>query len=265
MSRQYDFTLPATVGASVLVSAVGSVCRMVSTPGGAVRVRTSQGATYDIEAGQGFQLKEGETFQEIYISNITGVAQTGTVFVGSSSFIDTRIPGQVSVIDGAVASVAANLEYLTTATCGATPAAGAYGNIQIWNGSTTKGVAIRQITFQSSTLAQQLRLRMTNAAISGSFAQIGSKRSAAISSGGSIGINYNANGTTATGNDQNGLIAGMNFGFNVPAGVVQLDVPGLQWSPILLPPGHGLLCAAGSAASDFQALFGVQIIPWIYG
>lgn len=270
MSRQYDFTLASALGSTAKVGAMGSVLRMISTPGGPVRVTTDTGLVCDLEAGQGFRMPAGTKFSEVYIRNITAVGQTGLVFIGDETFEDTRIPGQVAIIDGSVNPVAADQEFLASASCGGVPAAGQFGQMQIWNGSTTSGVVLRSIVCQFSTLAMSLRFRLSNQEMTGATAvQLGSKRTRSVGgglgSGVAIGIRYRNTGVSGAGNDVNGLVGGMNFPMYVPAGGEQTEVLGLTNAPILLAPGTGLVVAAETAVSDFQLMVSAQIRPWVWG
>ena len=270
MSRQYDFTLGASVGVSQLMHVSGNRVRLVSTPGGPVRVKLSNGDAYDLEAGQGFRLDPGKGFRELVVSNINGVAQTGSIFIGDDTFEDVRIPGQVQVLDGSAASTASDVEFIGSYTLAGTPAAGQYSQVQLWNGSTTNGLQLTSLVCMFSTLAQTLRFRINGAEMTPSTAvQIGSKRtrttSGSSSSGASVGIRYRNTGANASGNDVGALLGGFNFPLYVPAGAAQTTLPGLDKAPILIAPQTGLIIAAEVAQSDFQLLLQAQIKPWVYG
>lgn len=92
--RIYDFTL--TAGGSMQLLVQGDYMRIMSSTG-AVEVLTDHYRIGPIMAGQG-QAKS--PFTRLTIIDRSGAGNVGNVLVADSDFIDNRINGEVSVIDG---------------------------------------------------------------------------------------------------------------------------------------------------------------------
>lgn len=97
-SRIYDFTLGASVGATQRLDVMAARVKIISSVY-AVEVRTDTGDVYSLLAGQGFSLPAGQTFREVVLRNTVAIAQAGVVFIGDESFEDSRVTGDVTVID----------------------------------------------------------------------------------------------------------------------------------------------------------------------
>lgn len=96
MQRVYDFTLGATVGAVTTINAQGNYFKVRATTAGPVAVKLDGGAEIICEAGQGLR---GVGFRTIELRNLQAVANSGTIFIGSAEYEDSRIAGSVYVID----------------------------------------------------------------------------------------------------------------------------------------------------------------------
>lgn len=83
--KTYDYSIPA--GGAVQIQAVGSYFRIQTTTG-PVRVQGEFGDLASIGAGQG--LKDS-TFTRLAITNLSGVAITGTVIVADKEFVDQQM------------------------------------------------------------------------------------------------------------------------------------------------------------------------------
>lgn len=97
-SRIYDFNLAGAVGATQLLSVTGQKVKLLKATG-PVRVSTDRGDIYEIAEGQGFTAQRAEGFQNIYVTNMTGSINVGTIFIGDSTFDDSRISGSVRIVD----------------------------------------------------------------------------------------------------------------------------------------------------------------------
>lgn len=123
--RIYDFTL--TAGGSMPLLVQGDYMRIMSATG-AVEVLTDNYRIGPIMAGQG-QAKS--PFTRLTITDRSGAANVGYVLVADSDFIDNRINGEVSVIDGEKSRTLAGGMFAAAPFCGAVAAN--YSNVQLWN------------------------------------------------------------------------------------------------------------------------------------
>lgn len=92
-SNSYDFTL--TAGGSFILPVSGSYFRILTSTG-ALDVRGDFGRI-GVLAGQGHKELN---FTKLTLVDKSGAANVGTIFVSDGAFIDDRITGEVSVIDG---------------------------------------------------------------------------------------------------------------------------------------------------------------------
>ena len=130
-SKVYDFTLPATLGASQRFDVRGNYVKLVESTG-AVIVKAETGEEWALLAGQGFRLPESRPFGAVTIRNATGSACVGTLFIGDSFFEDSRIAGNVGVIDSSSSDVLSGTVAEGTASYTA-PTAGRFSRVQMWN------------------------------------------------------------------------------------------------------------------------------------
>lgn len=97
-TRRYDFTL-AAYGTQILHASGRRFVVKSST--GAVKINTNTGDSLQgIEAGQGLAMADGQQFSRLEITDMTGAANAGFIIISDDSFIDGRVTGEVSVIDG---------------------------------------------------------------------------------------------------------------------------------------------------------------------
>jgi hypothetical protein len=97
MSGIYDVTLAA--GAAANIGVMGTFAKVLTAPAGAVQLKLDGGEGYSLLPGQGVRSLAGKLFRDVMVKNLAASAQTVTVFVGDASFEDTRITGNVTVID----------------------------------------------------------------------------------------------------------------------------------------------------------------------
>jgi hypothetical protein len=131
VSRIYDVTLGAAIGASANIPAMGDKVKVYSAPQGAVTIRTDTGESYTLLEGQGFTLPPGKTFRDLIVSNGVAIGQTCQIFAGDARIEDSRVTGTVRIIDSSKDrslagrlffgsdSVAANATQFGIVTCGA--------------------------------------------------------------------------------------------------------------------------------------------------
>jgi len=153
----YDFTLAP--GGSQVLNVTGGYYR-IQTASGPVRVTRDNGSRLGpLYAGQG----EKQEFGRLILTDLTGLANTGLILVADDSFIDDRITGEVSVIDGGRALSLAGACFQHGG--GLNPSVGNYNNYQIWNPANSgKRVYIEQVEVSSGT-ASLYYFGMTNVAL----------------------------------------------------------------------------------------------------
>lgn len=150
-SRNYDFTLSAAVGATQRIDVMGCRVKVISATA-QVEVRTENGDVYQLLAGQGFSLPKnarGEqiNFREVVIKNLTAAANTGVVFIGDEYFEDSRITGDVTVIDNGASKTINGGQFLGVAQQNGS--AGVFSVIALQ--SSTKRVAVKRAIITSAT------------------------------------------------------------------------------------------------------------------
>jgi hypothetical protein len=93
-ARMYDFTIPAN--GSFQLNVEGEYVRIMSSTG-TVELVTDTYRIGPIAAGQG---QANTPFKRLTINDKSGATNVGTLLISSSDFVDQRISGEVSVIDG---------------------------------------------------------------------------------------------------------------------------------------------------------------------
>lgn len=198
------------------------------------------------------------------VENPNLFAQRVTIMTGAGRGGSRRSPGVVEVVDSARARVIADGQFVNSLTV-ATPAAGQFAQAQIWNGSTTKGIALQAIVMLQSDLAQSMTIIGVSAQIAGTVFGLTSKK---VTAGGVLNFSGQGlqtvrrnTGTLTGGGDLVGQL-GNGFGVNVPAGTFITNVP-LTRGPIVVGPGSGIVIASAVAVSGFQALIEGEVFGWV--
>lgn len=227
----YDFSLPANGARELLVE--GSYYRILSATG-AVEVRRNGGSALGpIYAGQG----ERAEFNRLTLIDKSGSNNNGFVIVADDTFIDDRVSGEVSVIDGGKARTTANLSFL-----GRLYRAGLAGNyvhVQLWNPSTTRNLIVQQF-IASASVASTVHVLSASAAL----ATLNTPAApAAKLTGGTDSVSesrYSHAVAIVAGLKQLGM-------YQVPA--VQ-SIPFRFTEPLVIAPGFGLIWACGTLGAD---------------
>lgn len=110
---------------------------IVKTSSGPVNVKWPGGYLQSLEAGQGQNIPKG--FQRLNMTNPGAVTVYGTLLISDEDFIDKRITGDVSVIDGEKARTLAGGGFMGHVTCGV---GGDYPAVQLFNNSTTNNLIV---------------------------------------------------------------------------------------------------------------------------
>ena len=232
-SKLYPFTIPANGSVNLLVS--GDYFKVKSSTGSLTVIGDSFGALAGLLAGQGLR---DTNFSRLTLVDETGAQNSGYLLVSDGTFIDDRVTGEVSVIDGELSRSKSGNSYMCW---GSTPAVVAqFGYLEIWNPSGSgKRIVVSDVSFSSNAVGTFLlsKLASTLGASSKSF----SKSSIASVSASNFGAS-----TVAT----------------VPGTVVDLALtaasqPFIKFfkQPFVCEPNSGLLIANNSANAVLYASF----------
>jgi hypothetical protein len=91
--KPYDFNL--TPNGSQVVYAVGKYLKVLNATG-TISVRVDGGSAVPLQEGQGLELEDGETWSEITVTDTSGLANSGRLFIGAGRFTDQRFNGDVN-------------------------------------------------------------------------------------------------------------------------------------------------------------------------
>lgn len=224
-ARVYDFTLNAN-GAFVIL-AEGSFYRLMSATG-AVEVRRNNGSIVGpLLPGQG----ERAEFISLTITDKSGAANAGTILIADDSFIDERISGEVSVIDGSVSRALAGRTFLGAAISNAV--AGQFSHVQLWNPPASGVRAIVQRVIASGFAGVAVFVRMNTAALTALANNAPNK----VLSGAVSVCQLRTENNVAS-------LGGTNYVQEWRAGNTSLELkPG---EPFIVDPGYGLLVINGN-------------------
>lgn len=122
----YTYTVPANGSVPIMVE--GSFFKIIAATG-MVSVGGDFGKLGPLLAGQGLKGRNSTRFM---LNDMSGEANVVSILIADDGFIDDRISGEVSMIDGGkVRSIAAKA--FVGSVSGGIPAAGKYAQAAIWN------------------------------------------------------------------------------------------------------------------------------------
>lgn len=230
----YTFTLAAN--ASQVILNENGFYKILSATG-TVRVNRESGTSLaTMIAGYG----ESEEFKRLTVTDTSGAQNTVTVLVADRSFVDSRVYGEVSVIDGAKARTLNNSAQMSSVGLGAV--AGQYATHQLWNpAGSGKNVIIEaySVSCQSASLVY---VGFYNTQLT-ALTNVSSK------------LNPGVNGVAVRKYDQSvTLIAALTVlkAYYVPALGTVTD---RFTSPLILPPNTGMILSNRSIGLDLQGGF----------
>lgn len=167
-TRVYDFAMTALGSFSLPVT--GSFFRILTSTG-AVSVQGDFGNVAPISAGQGLR---DQPFTRLELTDRSGVANVGTIIVSDGAFVDDRISGEVSVIDGEKSRTIAGGMFGGTSFCAA---AAATACIQLWNPAAS-GKNLIVIAVEIGAPANtSVRFGQTTGQLASVYAAAGNKKS----------------------------------------------------------------------------------------
>src|SRR5450830_125153 len=141
---QYDFNLAA--GAAQSFDVVGKFIKYQNGTG-LIRVRMSMGEYVDLLPGQGVFSVDYTRFTVTDRSNANNI---GAILAGDFDFRDSRITGEVAIIDGSKAEVMAGSSFVSNRS-GFTGSPGVYNCFQLFNPvASGKNIAINSINITSA-------------------------------------------------------------------------------------------------------------------
>lgn len=235
-TRIYTQVIPGN-GVSIL-NVAGGFYKVLATNGDIEISRQGGNAIGPILPGQG----ERANFNTLSIRNLTANQVTMRILIADNSFEDTRVYGEVSVIDGQNARTKQNIALQ----CGSFLAgvAAQFSMGQIFNpAGSAQNLIVTDINFGSST-ATNMQLRSHNAALASAAGSVHSKNR-----------NFTTSAVFQIWQENNTVLAGVTIGgrYLVQANDTFTYKP---TDPILLPPGFGLIVANQTLAADLY--FNIQ-------
>jgi hypothetical protein len=238
-AKIYPITIPAN--GSFVLPAPADYFKVLSATG-AFKVRgDSFGEMGALLAGQGLR---GVPFQRLDFIDTSGASNELQVLVAGADFVDDRVTGEVSVIDGGKARTRSNTAMTAQIYCGAV--AGQYAHCQLWNPADSGKNAFIEQLFLNGAAAQGVSVLSHNAALS---TAAGTPRPQSKKVGGaqSALFNYKQNAAAAI---PTGQVLGL---FAAPANQTIL-LPFRE--PFMLPPGQGIVAYVNSVQNtDLNAVF----------
>ncbi|EMN5130707.1 hypothetical protein RVV79_003834 [Burkholderia contaminans] len=250
--QKFDFTAPVSGTPQVLNvpgrylkyvagNAGGNDAGLIVTPGG------KPGSKILLYPGQAVTLpNDGTPGPNAWtVTNAVGAAQiTGTIVVGNGRIDDNTLQGTVQVVDGGKARSLAGAAF-SIAVASATPGAGAYARVQLWNPAASPNrLVVESIGLSAAATAYTANVSLENV-------QVGAQNY--------HGVNKNAGSATVAaavgGSDATQTVLDTfpaAYQLAVQANAVNVTVPK---EPYVIPPGYGLLLWANTAAVACTALF----------
>lgn len=142
----YTLTLTANQAQVLLVD--GGFYKILSAYGSVSISREGGSIINPMKPGQG----EKVNFKRLTVQDVSGAANAVEILIADESFVDDRISGEVSVIDGGFARTMAEQAYTMPLSCQAV--AGQYAHVQLWNSSgNLNDVILESFTISSSAAA----------------------------------------------------------------------------------------------------------------
>jgi hypothetical protein len=247
--QTFDFTIP--VGGGFNLSATGRFFRYDrGSAGGADESITvtpaNGGGAMVLRPGMSVTLADDNTVW--YLGNVAGGGTiTGRLVVGGGSVQDSRVSGEVSVIDGAVGRVRAGQAFGANAVADAS--AGLVSAVQLWNPAGSGRLLVMDQVIAGSNVAGRIVFQTGNVAMSTLISIVsGNKLAAGASSVAERRLEVSAipPAFATVGN------------FLVQAGaseVIKME------SPVVMPPGTGFGVRHFSVNADVVASFQYYELP----
>lgn len=222
-TKIYTFIVPAGGALPLLVQ--GDYFKVMAQTGPLEIRGDTFGQLSPILTGQGMR---DTPFGRLEVKDLTGVPNQVSLLVADAAFVDDRISGEVSVIDGAKARAITGVAFMATPYTG--PAIGNKSAAQLWNPvGSGRRLIVDQVRAASNT-AQGLLAAFTTAPLANDYT---AQRIASRLSGGPASVAL-ARGAPAA------SIGGAPYllNFTVATSLTEIFVP--KGAPLVIEPGYGL-------------------------
>lgn len=232
------------------VNAQGTYIRYVSAASGVtnprIRVKPDSGDAFDLLPGQAMKLARRSTFFSIL--NVDGVGTiTGVLAIGDGQMDDSRVSGEVLMVDGTYSRSLAIRAFATQQSIG--PVAGQYSHLQLFN-TVGNNVYLVVYAIRMALLAAGnalLHINHTGAPMAGTTTPYPKRAGAAVAS--PVGQMQSTN---------NALIQGTPIMYSsVEQSMKELRLV----DPIIIEPGRGLCAACGTVNLGMAGSFEYYIEP----
>lgn len=233
----YRFTCAAG-GVDTILADAGFYKVLSAT--GTIEVARSDGSRIGpLLPGQG----EREQFQRLTIKDTSGAANTGLILVADSSFEDTRIYGNVEVVDGGRQITLEGKSFVGSTYVA--NGAGLYSHAQLFNPvANTKWACVKRVVCTSHTGFSEFSVRPHNVALPTPQTAPKQKNLLAGSSAGTMEVWA----------DQNVAVLGASTIGQIYANSYATCVFDFS-EPVLIPPGKGLLAVNTLVNAAIRANF----------
>lgn len=252
-NRVYDFTLAAVAGSSQRFDVRGAFIKVLSAPSGRIAVRIDGGPELMLYEGQGWRMPDGVEFRDVLLRNPQALANAGEIFIGDSRFEDSRISGNVRIIDQSADKTLAGNQFLQSASQAALAGQGSVVYVGA-NGGGGRNVVIKRLSVQSAVAGSVLLVYATSVGTLGAPAQsLASKLLGGAASGSARLAAANVAAATPSVAELPGV-----------TGVVRIYVPANQSTllpmdtPIVLSGARVLGISAEALNRDVSAIFDIE-------
>lgn len=144
-AKIYPFSIPA--GGSFPLLVIGDYCKILTSSGPLELAGDTFGSIGPVLAGQGVQ---DSPFNRLVLVDRSGATNNGTILIADNAFIDDRITGDVSIIDGEKNRSISGAMYANGSFCGAVAAQ--FSNLQIWNPvASNRLIVVSNLSFGTTT------------------------------------------------------------------------------------------------------------------
>lgn len=235
-AKIYEFTLAANGSFEIL--AEGSFYKLLSAADQVAVSRNGGSELAPLRVGQG---EENTEFTRITVRDMSGSANYGSIVIADNGFIDDRISGEVSVIDGEKSRSLAGT--LFSAIPSTVAVAGQYPYAQLWNpAGSGKNLIVQQILLSTSSAAP-ITLTFGTVARSLNMTATHAKNKKA---GAAIGL-----AQVRSENSASYITSQFWAGYCVANQIIQWKPSG----PLIVPPGYGLDAVTNLVNSTILAAF----------
>lgn len=231
-SQIYTLNLAANQTQVLLVD--GGYYKILSQYGPVAINREGGSVLNPMLAGQGERLD----FKRLSVTDVSGASNTVSILVADESFVDDRISGEVSVVDGGKARSISGNALISMAGCGAV--AGQYAHVQFRNQSGVSRFFLENYSF-TSTSSVVVNVAFWSAPLANTYAAMPNPRSKLAPGALNVRI-VNKFDNAASAIPNSGYFGLYSCGGNITTKVELRE-------PIVIPPYNGLCFYVGNAVN----------------